>query len=228
MLLPLVILLVAPAAEPNEAEKLFREMEAKVAKAKNIECAYEIKMEFGKETGSSKGTLLIGEGNKVRVEANGEFAGMKENRTEISDGMKGVLGKDSPASVVPKWLHQAIRASLTRATLLNPGFVVQPGQKPDDSEYRIDERFPVTQFKLGKKEKVGDQEAQVIEYTLTMAGGRKETLAVSVWLDTKTQLPLKRILAATIDDKKMTISETFTKLDLDAKIDPKQFELPKK
>jgi outer membrane lipoprotein-sorting protein len=228
MLLPLVVLLVAPAAEPNEAEKLFREMEAKVTKAKNVECVYEAKAEFGKGTGSVKGTLLIGEGNKVRVEVDGEFAGMKDKRTSVSDGTKGVLDidKNSPALSVPKWLHEAHRAAITRAGLLEPAFVVQPpGQK--DTEFQLESKYQVADFKLGKKEKVGEQEAQVIQYTLK-ATGTRVTFAVSVWVDTKTQLPLKRVLSGMMGDQKITVNETFTKLDLDAKIDPKQFELPKK
>jgi outer membrane lipoprotein-sorting protein len=228
MLLPLVVLLIAPAAEPNEAEKLFREMEAKVTKAKSIECVYEFKIEAGGRTGSAKGTLLIGEGNKVRVETSGEFAGMKENNTKVSDGMKGVLdvNKNSPPQSVPKWLHEAHRAAITRAGLLEPAFVVQPpGQK--DTEFQLESKYQVADFKLGKKEQVGEQEAQVIQYTLK-ASGNRVTFAVSVWVDTKTQLPLKRVFTGMLDDQKISVSETFTKLNLDAKIDPKQFELPKK
>ena len=56
----------------NEAEKAFRAMEEKLAKAKTLECFLEIKCDFGgpmgTETLSYKGLLLLDEGNKARQE----------------------------------------------------------------------------------------------------------------------------------------------------------------
>ena len=48
-----------------------------------------------------------------------------------------------------------------------------------------------------------------------------------MWIDTKTNLPLKRAIMTQKGDDKFTVTETYTKLKLDEKIDPKMFELPK-
>lgn len=67
----LVMMLLLPASEPNEAEKLFREMETKVMKGKTLECVFEFKME-GETTASGTGTLLAADGNKCRLEMTGK------------------------------------------------------------------------------------------------------------------------------------------------------------
>ncbi len=43
----------------------------------------------------------------------------------------------------------------------------------------------------------------------------------------KTNLPLKRIMTTKVDKDTLTITETWSKLTLDPKIDAKKFELPK-
>jgi hypothetical protein len=95
-----------------------------------------------------------------------------------------------------------------------------------NEEIKPGEVFVPTDFKLGKKEKVGEHEAQAVEYTFKPPFG--EMPSVVVWIDLKTQLPLKRAVTEKTGNQKRTYIETFTKLNLDGKIDPKQFELPKK
>ena len=50
-----------------------------------------------------------------------------------------------------------------------------------------DKVVTVSDFKLGKKEKVGDKEAQAVEYQVGL-GGKK--FPATVWIDLKTNLPL--------------------------------------
>lgn len=231
MLLPLIVLLVIPAAEPNEAEKLFREMEAQVNKAKNVECVYEVKVEGDKRSTlrGVKGALLIGEGNKVRMDVDNDFAGKVEKGAGISDGVNGVwIHKEKVARMgtAPQWLSQDLRAGLTRRGIFLSGFALQTA-KEGGTDFKLEEQYRINDFKFGKTEKIGQQEAQEIQYALTVKG-EDLTLAVNVWLDKKTQLPLRRVFSLMMGDQKITITETFTKLTLDAKIDPKQFELPKK
>jgi outer membrane lipoprotein-sorting protein len=231
-LLPLLCALVpllAGADEPNEAEKLFREMEAKVTKAKAIDCTYEATAEADNKKGTMKGTLLLAEGNKVRMGIEGDLGGMKSKYTMIADGMKMKSVAEGapaqPAQDAPKWLGDAVRSSLARAGLFFPFMTISA--TPPGKDFKADEHFPVSDFKLGKKEAVGKQEAQVVQYTLTMKSITDVKLDVSVWIDTKTHLPLKRTLTGSIDGNKMTVTEMYTKMELDGKVDAKQFELPK-
>ncbi|PWU17403.1 MAG: hypothetical protein C5B49_08935 [Bdellovibrio sp.] len=61
--------------------------------------------------------------------------------------------------------------------------------KPNDEEMEVvlDKDAPVTNFKLGAKEMVGDRPAQVVTYDLDFDGNSAK---MSVWIDTKTHLPL--------------------------------------
>jgi outer membrane lipoprotein-sorting protein len=228
MLAPLMLLVLLPGADKDDAEKLFRRMEAKLAKAKTVECAYEAKVEADK-TVTIKGTLLLGEGNKIRMEVNGESGGMKEKLTMISDGTKvKVIPEGAPARSLedaPKWMGEAVRAVVARCGVAR--LVMSTGLAPQkDKEFNVDEYLQVSDFKLGKKEMVDKQEAQVVQYILTLKL-KDEKVEESVWIDTETQLPLKRVLITAMDGKKMTLTETYTKLEIDGKIDPKQFEPPK-
>jgi outer membrane lipoprotein-sorting protein len=215
MLSPLVLLVLLPGAEPNEAEQLFRQMEAKVIKAKTVECAFDAKVEADK-TGTIKGTLLLGEGKKCRMEMGIEFGGMKEKFTMISDGtkMKAVIdGKPTPAEDANLGYVKEMRAAVVHGVAFTSWSTGLP----------VPVYFRASDFKLGKKEMVDKQEAQVVQYTLTHPLLRPKQEAkydVTVWIDTKTQLPLKRVFNG-------TMTETYTKLEVDGKIDAKQFELPK-
>jgi outer membrane lipoprotein-sorting protein len=228
MLVPLVLVL-ALHAEPNEAEKLFRDMEKKVTSAKSLECALEGKIS-GANNLSIKGSLAFEEGNKTHLEMNNDFAGKATTYTIISDGTKmqaSVDGKSQGKQDTPKELGEARKVMFARAGLLVPFFSFSAGP-PDkaDKELKVDDLFKVADFKLGKKEKIGDHEAQEIQYTLTTKT-TKEPLTVHLWIDTKTNLPLKRVFTVPMGDNKGTMTETYSKLILDGKIDPKKFELPK-
>src|ERR1700722_10905815 len=90
---------------------------------------------------------------------------------------------------VVKAQNDIFRGSVARTGLLVPMFLVfsfhKEGEQP--KEFKVDDEFKVSDFKLGKKEKVGDQEAQVIEYNLHLKT-MDQPLNVSVWVDTKTHL----------------------------------------
>jgi outer membrane lipoprotein-sorting protein len=229
MLVPLVLVL-ALHAKPNEAEKLFGDMEKKINSAKTLECAIELKLESSveKQNFNAKGELALGEGNKSRFEMSGESGGKKGKSTEVADGVKLViLVTDKPKHTieVPKTRNDWFRAKLARIGLTQMEVASGPGT-PTPKEFNIDVIYGVSDFKLGKKEKVGDQEAQVIEYTLRFKP-TETPMTVNVWLDTKTNLPLKRVVTATKDKEKTTFTETFSNFKVDEKIDPKKFELPK-
>jgi hypothetical protein len=235
MLVELVILLALHADDKNEAEQLFRKMETKLTSAKSLETAFEAKMEGLKfadtKVISLKGSLVFAEGNKSHLEISGEYLPKVAN---ISDGTKmQAVVDDKPQAKkdVPKKQTEIFWAVITRSGLTVPLlFIGAPAADylffaSLDKEAKIDDMFKVSDFKLGKKEKVGNQEAQVVEYKLQVQG--RDEMAVSVWLDTKTDLPLKRVLTGKKGDDKVTITETYSKMKIDAKIDPKKFELPK-
>jgi outer membrane lipoprotein-sorting protein len=85
-------------------------------------------------------------------------------------------------------------------------------------------------FKLGKKDKVAGKEAYVVEYQLTRKGGlgeKQETNPVTVWIDVKTNLPVKRMITLKEGQGSFSLTETYTNIVLDQPIDDKTFALPK-
>jgi len=123
----------------------------------------------------------------------------------------------------PKQLNEVYTLLMTRHGLVgvNEKEVLQ-------KEFDRNKSLIASDFKFGKKEKIGDVEAQAIEYVLTVdLGGKKSKVPVTVWLDPKTTLPLKRVKVVEEDGKKGTITEVFKEWKLDGKIDAKKFELPK-
>jgi outer membrane lipoprotein-sorting protein len=225
----LVLLALLPGQGTDDGEKLFRQMEAKMSKAKALDLSFDIAIEAGKG-GMVKGTVVAMNGNKARLELVGELESKPIKMLMISDGtrMKSTgSGEEGAPRDTPKNLDEMIRAMMTRAGVLLPIFMREPvedGQKP--KEFKPDEQVRVSEFGLGKTEKLGEQEAQVVEYKLNMKPA-KEPFSVTVWIDPKTSLPLKRVLAGKMEDQKMTVTETYTKLVLDGKLDEKKFELPK-
>ena len=89
------------------------------------------------------------------------------------------------------------------------------------------ERFHLSDFRLGNKEIVGTQETQRIECQLSVKG-QDLPLSVTIWLDQKTELPVRRlVICRTPGGGMFKFTESYSKLRLDEKVDTRQFELPK-
>lgn len=91
-------------------------------------------------------------------------------------------------------------------------------------------RFPVSEFKLGPKEKIGDVMAQRLDYRFDVKGqkqpnGDDAPLHASVWIDTKTSLPLKRAITWKFAGVQvMSIDESYENLVIDQEIDSAKFK----
>src|SRR5207247_2149211 len=92
-----------------------------------------------------------------------------------------------------------------------------------------DKGTPVKNLKLGAKEMVGKREAQVVQYRLEDKDS-KDSAVVSLWIDTKTHLPLKRLIVGEKTGKNddIRITETYSVFTVDSKLDGKLFEIPQK
>jgi hypothetical protein len=134
-----------------------------------------------------------------------------------------------PARDTPKKLGERVLTGTARGGIFVPMYLaveVSPeGEKPKEAD--LNELLKVSGFKLRKKEKVDGKEAQVIEYMLTVASVGGVKINSTVWVDAKTHVPLKRLLTAKVGDQELKVTETYSKVVVDGKIDPKTFELPK-
>ena len=204
----------------NEAEKLFRTMEEKLEKAKTLECVFEVKM----DAHSYKGSLSLAEGNKACLKINEATEGRRMRCLIVSTGTRLSYqdnGMNHPKlEDTPKSLNAEILTWMARSGVFLPQAPLPP-VKADDAK----DRFRVSGFKLGNKEKVGERDAQRLDYQLTVKGNQAPpSFSVTVWVDLKTGLPVKR----TVGEGNATLTtESYGEITLNEKVDTKKFDLPK-
>jgi hypothetical protein len=228
-LLCLVLFVPALAAQESEPEKRFRAMEEKILAAKVFQVSGEMNVAGGKGDKSRfEVAILLGTGNRAWLTAVAQVRGEKHHLQMISDGMRmrltGTADKQPPEQPTPKHLHRALALTFTRLGLtagLRP-FRRRPGAMTGAEE--PDRQLILSDFKLGPAEKVEERAARVLRYKVSgpAAPGPVE---VTLWLDARTDLPLKRVLD--LEKYKARITETYKEFHLDPKVKPRVFELPR-
>jgi outer membrane lipoprotein-sorting protein len=236
---------VSPSAlaKDDKAEKLFRAMEKKIkgAKALEIVLTYQLK---GK---NAKGSLLLTYDDKARLRVSGHYyPGVKGKPTFelVSDGKRfktkgagiGVASNGVPyidperqttAGDMGKGFHAMTVVVLSRGGI---GYAVYGlpywihgagGVDPDTPESRM----TVYDFKAGAAEKVGERPAKVLRYRFGKGG--KDDAEITLWIDAKNGLPLKRVFSNPKGVFAVRITETYSEFNLNPKINGKAFELPK-
>ena len=218
------------SAQENEAETLFRSMEQKVRAAKTLQLRFDASI-----TGADakkwnvKGSLVLGESDQLRAETEGMLFGEESKVTFVSDGteMKSFGYVKSPGKPKqekteteksPKGIGAYFRGALPRDGF----FWCLIGM---DRRRELASQFTMSDFKLAGEEKIGQRNTRVIQYAVK-AKGDAHVLSMKVWLDGKTNLPVK--LAMTGGGSDITdISEVYGEFTVDAKVDGNLFKLPK-
>jgi outer membrane lipoprotein-sorting protein len=226
-------LVPAVRAQDNEGEKLFRAMEKKIQTARAFRVAFTIKGQGDtkERTADFRGTLLLTNDNKARLKVRGEDFGEARRWEMVSDGkqvflmpytVSGVEGdKEEETLPTPRNLHGylAMRVSRLGVYLNLPRLaaVVLAADGPD-------EKLDVGDFQVVVAEKVGGRDAKVVRCKMKLKGKLLDDVVSSVWIDTKTLLPLKRLI---VTKSWGTITEHYNDFTLDPKIGPREFRLPK-
>jgi outer membrane lipoprotein-sorting protein len=214
-----------PDSEPPsvQAEHLFQRMEETLAEAKTLECVFEMKSPRSGSVGlfSMEGTLFLAEENRARLEIHKATKEQPMEQLWVSNGTRWSIqifdNAQAHVQNTPGDLNHRILTWLAR-----PGLCITQGVPPDVRVADEKDRFPVSSFKLGSREKIGDRETQRLEYHLSIQG-QNDSYSITLWLDVKTGLPVKRTTAfgaATI------ATETYLTLILDKQVDAKKFDLP--
>ncbi len=215
------------AQREKQAERLFHESEQTLAEADRVRITVECTVEgTARQAERIKGTLLMARRNKLRLVVEGSHRGQAFRFSDVSDGIKmkseatGLEPREAQDS--PSDLNAMFAGTFSRIGLI-AGFRVSTRQA-GEKEPGLDDQFKVSDFALGKKEKVGEREARVIDYKLLM--DKLDTAETTLWLDTETKLPLKRVLSTTAGNESLRVTETY-QIRVGGTIDEKQFELPK-
>lgn len=227
----LSVVALALAADPSaDAAAAFKKMEQPILKCKTFSAGLEVAIEPGKDA-TMKGRILIGPDRKVRVELDGTIGGKAGKVVMVSNGTNmRMINDDKPGKDEdpPKELGEVARAAVSRSGVFTALFLAidfrEDGTPPE--AFNLEKRLAVSDLKLGKKETVGGREVQVLDYKLTVGPG-KDAMAVTVWIDVKSDLPVKRVVKFKEGKETVTVTESYLKAALDGKVDDKEFELPK-
>jgi hypothetical protein len=221
----LVALLGSAAPDPTDAKAAFDRMERQVLMCKTLRMHLEVNSGTGKDAFlAMKGRLLIAPGDKVRLELDGSMGGNPAKMALVSDGTKQrATSTGSPAQDqdTKKGLGKLALTSVSRCGVV-PTFILIATQDPAEKE-----AFAISGLKLGKKEPVSGVESQVIEHQITLKN-LEQPISVTVWVDVKTNLPVKRVVTLKEEGRDtIIVTETYTKAVVDGKLDEKEFALPK-
>src|SRR5262249_45039224 len=120
----LFLVLLLPGQADDQGDQLFRQMEAKLSKAKTFSLSFDVNFEEI-DTGKLQGSLASMSGNKARFEMQGKLAG-KDGLLIVSDGSRiRIRGKlDDTTEDTPKKFDELIRAFVSRAGVPLASFVV--------------------------------------------------------------------------------------------------------
>lgn len=217
-----LILVAAPArAQEGEAERLDHAMEKKILAAKSLALEFDTEMTDSGKKFTIKGTTHVAAGNKTRLDLESELFQLGGKNLIVTNG-------ESKYAKVGELVFDKGPFPPRGEVLL--ALIARFGAAPAALETKtatadLDKDCPVKDFKLGAKERVGRHEARVVQYHLQ---DKKigDLTAMSVWIDTKTQLPLKRTLARKEQGKAFRLTETYGAFTVDGKLDGKLFEIP--
>lgn len=182
----LLAIACAALAEPpkNEAEELFRKMEAKLAGAKTLHVV--CKAREPRENGDRHDATFWISGAKVRVDY--DWWAVKAGEVKwsvISDGAKcwDSRRRDSKREA-PKSLAAAAAVGFARTgtwAISELSNAIGSGKDPGDGK-----SWELSEFRLGPKEK----NLQAVEYAVN--AGKPDAMTFTVWIDVKSLLPAKR------------------------------------
>ena len=211
---------VGPQA--TEAEQLYRKTREKLEKSGTVQFSFKL----ASEDERWKGSVLLGKGNRARVEMTRKRAEAEYLLVMVSDG-KRLLWKNPNRSLetaTPKTMRADVADLLTKL-----------GANEDRMEDLFRgrrakvERIEAKEFRMGAREKVDGRDAQEIRYKLAVRG-RGGGLAVRLWIDLERHLPLKRTLALAerAPDASAEATETYTAWKVGEPVDESKFVIPKK
>jgi outer membrane lipoprotein-sorting protein len=215
----------AGQAQHNEAETLFCAMEKKIQAAKAFRVAFTVEITADEEerVGRFEGSLLLTNDNKGRMVIS-EIGGQSRKWELVSDGKR--VRSEGATSETPKNFHGPASIFVSRLGVFPtfPGipFVIAEADKVSKVE---GSKLDAWDFKAGAAEKIGGRDARVVRFKVGEKGDR-DAVAVTLWIDSKTLLPLKRVVVPT-PRSAAVVTERYKQFTLDPKIKARAFGLPK-
>jgi len=226
--LPLVAALLAPLApvQDKDAEDAYREFEKKLTSVKAFRVNIDIQSEEQKV--KVKGEMTVAPGNKLKIVFSGTQGDMPISASLLSDGktvaMKFASGDKGETKSEPTHadMQEFLLGFFAKTGLLvgmDKGTRPMPEFNPN--------KLTLTNFKMVGKEKVGDRETRIIQFNITVPN-EKDQPTCKLWLDTQSQMPLKRQLEVEVNGKVIfRVTELYSQWVRDPVLKNDEFTVPK-
>jgi outer membrane lipoprotein-sorting protein len=214
-----VVLLALAGQPPQDAEKLYNDMAGQLQKAATLEVSFTARAEGAKKA-DLKGVVKLAAGNKALTVVEGELGGKPFRVTVVSDGTNQQTragGGDAIERPTPPTYNALLTAIVERLGAFNLLLL-----RADDDPAKLRANFTPGNFKLGKVEMVGGRPAQAIEYQITSE--KSPPMQVTLWLDAKTNLPLRRVTRLGAD---ALLTEDYATFRVNVPLEAGTFDLPK-
>ena len=226
----------APARpDDKEAAALFAKMAEKVRRAKSIQIVCKGNFKTVGFEAEVKATLLLKEGNKMRLDldTNGFRDGLPYTygMRMVSDGTR-VRRREKQGAladfVTTKSWNETVIENVLRGGFPSGLELIRVTKEGENEEAGMAFRSvgKPTHFMLLRKDRIGDREAQPIEFTVKSDLEFAREISTILWLDPSKGLPLQRMNVVRTD-RTLTVTETYEKFIVDENIDDSSFALPK-
>ena len=211
----LALFLPACPQDPKPDSDALAALEEKLAKVKTLSVKVTVNATMGETRKSVSVFLYVAEGNRLNCTMEAE-----KDKTihTVSNGgtMRVNRGGDDHDFKTPDTFCRNAVAALVRAGGIGLDPVV--GGNAGDRQ-----PFTAKDVREGERTKLAEREVRVVAYVLVSKTDKNDA-NVTLWLDAKSGLPVKREIAPN-DGSKLRITETYDEFVLDAKLDDKLFKV---
>jgi outer membrane lipoprotein-sorting protein len=220
------LLMLALFLQEGTAEDSFRRIEETLQKARSLSIKHQVEMAIGDQKLITSGTVLLKEGNRLRITLSMGGAGSpKKEASAVSDGstVRSLPPRPGLAETewaTPKTLNESVTVALLRTGCFElhwiPARIHQFGTNPNES-------LVVSEFRKGDD----DSGLRTLQYTLQEGSGR---VGMKVWFDPRTWMLRKRVISvpAQAGRPPATVTETYETFTVNSDISDDVFKLTDK
>ena len=220
--LSLIAGLALGCGEPETAREIraapeaaFQRLEKDLLAAPAVRISYSITAQ-GAYDASLSGVLLMAEGNRMRLEASGSFAGEPVDALLVSNGMglSITVGGEETLLKTPGQLNEAVVIGLTRMGLLHNLARLTGGVPPDHAAGAAAEWVKVSEFSIADAPEDPPVDGVPVEFGIVLS--QEPVGEVTMWLDPRTGLPMLRTQTVLFPEGDMLVTEAYHEVDLEA------------
>jgi hypothetical protein len=214
----------APPASPSSQGDPLAALEQRLLSCRTVRIRLRV-ASGGSVASHFEGTLLLGEGQRVRLDMTGELGSRPSDLRLVSDGktMRGG-SKEHPFELeAAPAMREGLVIAFVRMGLLHDLALLSEGRPPAHVDGTVRSWIQA----VGAKHVPGEAVGAATEHwtwDLAVSGGSKAE--EDVWVDASTGLPVKRRVLVHFPEGDMQVGEEYEEVTLDAPLDEGTFALP--